>query len=227
MIREIRLPEVNYREAGDHSCFSAAIAFVLHQVGCAPPFWRPLAVDTITGRMPGQPTQDYNRGFLFLLEQGLRLTEVRPDSGFDYSRYEREGDAYVLDHYDTYCARNPDIANTRLTAEELLAFKATVDQFAPYKDTGQYIEKNKTPTIEDIKTLSDDGLVIVYQKVEGCHDIPHSIVVTGHGLNPVLERPVVRYFDYIETPPLTGMSQSPFINTLLPELGIVGVSINN
>jgi len=211
-------------EPDEFACFSAAMAFVLHKADRAPEFWEPLAVDTITGRQAGQPTVHTNKGYFFLLEQGLALTDVfQEDDSFDEEAYQAQGQAY-LDEYYGQKTTEEGLATIH-TLEDIEESSATKQLFAPFQETGQYTEKAQTPTLQDILELTNTGLVIAQQ--DNTQGDAHTVVVIDHGFFPDSDQEYVRYFDnaggFSGIAPFRAEPLEEF--SFIPEDGIVGIKI--
>lgn len=153
---------------GTH-CFQATLRMML---GCFFPerafTWAEL--DAATAKQEGLWTWPM-AGAVWLGELGLDVRVVEP---FDYERFAREGEAYVLAYFGDEVGRRA-VARTHI-AEEIRHAEALVTR-------GQVARR--VPSLEEVRALLDDGWLV------GCnvngrmlHDEPgwsgHFVVVTGH-----------------------------------------------
>jgi hypothetical protein len=219
------VPEgIDYLSAGKNSCFSAAIAFIMHQMDCPRAYWQPQAIDAVTGRRPGELTTNTNLGSLLLLDQGLTLTEIFPDLGFGWDISQGGSFADYERCYRQFIAQSPVAKDYyEYSSEDLRDHWETLEKFLPYEESGQYTEKDRLPDIDDVIELVRDGPVLAYTKVGEIPDASHAVVVAGYGIYPRNNEPRLRYFNCLTKPPYIVAAPDAFAKQWLPDQGIIGV----
>ncbi len=173
---------VEYYDPENCACDSVATSFLMYKVGAPRDFWYPSAIDTISGRKPGQPTDSHAvfRNLLALLEKGAEIVELCP---FESERLKREGLAYVEEFCsDSWLKEDPasfynywGSGNLELFTEAYANFDDRVRN--DFKSSYQTI--HRSAEIADIRQYIAEGYAAkcILKSNRGA-GISHAVVVT-------------------------------------------------
>ncbi len=217
---------IDYQQAGDHACYSAAVAYLMFRLNAPDELWHPRAIDKITGRQSGEPTQDMQVGLLALLEQGATLTEI---SDFDRERFQEQGLGYLTE----YCVGHPFLEDdpeafyATWTPERIETHQAREKRFSDNleKFGGSWKRESRRPTHDDVTVNVTADQVVLTKVRTNVPGLLHVMVVLDYiEASETGDEDTLIVFDNRQVPPIRTVKAEWFRNRLfIPHEGLVVV----
>jgi len=218
---------IDYYDPTHTACDSAATAYLMWRIGAPSHLWNPDAIDDISGRLPGKPSDNYMifKNLLALLENGAEMQEITP---FDPSKFLTRGLSYVEEHHkDDWLKEDP---------EDFYSYWAeTLDDFT--EATADFEERTHTdlrhlfnrvirqPNEDDLRRFLIGGYAV--KAFEKTKLFNHMVVATSirtedSGLYITKFDPDLAHRALINGP-IVGCSLVDFCHRWIRDEGIIGV----
>lgn len=231
--REIQpiFPEgIDYYDPTNTACDSAATGYLMWLIGAPCELWTPGAIDVVSGRVPGKPTEVSMvlKNLLALLENGAVMHEITP---FDPAKFLSQGLSYVEEHHkDDWLQEDPDDFYS-YWEETLDEFTETTADFEERIHTDlrhSYSRKIRRPNKEDLHRLVTNGHAVKALEASGVAvSLSHAVVVHSlgeydSGQHVTIFNPNLAHYAGI-TGPCVGVDLEYFCRRWQPDEGIIGI----